>query len=131
MTISQNILIALVNPNAAKEREETQKVLEFIQPFCGVATITSIAIAIFGLFLAASYPILGGIVVLTGLGATLASREIHILSKNVLSLLRSNVLSRGMSSYSAERLVETITKNTWIIKPFFYNSLVVLFNESH
>lgn len=129
MTISQQILVALVDPGAVKEREETQKSMEFIQPISAVTTVASAAIAAFGLFIAASYPIGGGILALTGAGATLASRDIYTMSTNVLSLLKSNVLSRGFASYSTERLVETITKNTWITKPFFYDSLIVLFNK--
>lgn len=126
MTVINRVREAYVDP---RQTEELNNALTIAQAITTGGAMLGTATAIFGLLLARNHPIIGSFFVIPGALTALACREANVMSGNALSI-SDGVTSRATALYSSSSLADTLVNRTWIVKPFFRDTVRVLLDKS-
>ncbi len=97
----------------------------------GVLGVASAASAVFGLILCPWYPILGGVLAVSGVTAAAVSRDVYVIAKNCEDILEDSlikVVNRVGIIWTAQLFVNVAFKNTYFIGPIFGSLAVRVLN---
>lgn len=122
--IVERIRTALIDKDQAESLQRDASIAQIVST---AAIVASLGVAVFALFAAVNFPILGGILFVGSLGVALVSREINVLSGNMLTLL-NDPIKKAASLLSKEKLLDNLIENTWIAKNFLRHFLVTVLN---
>jgi len=112
-----------------KKREEISRAAAHTKALSGLAMGVTGMLSLISLITAVTHPFFGGLGLLIWGIATLAGREVFIISGNVENALSDNgwfgnIISRGINALTPKMFIDSIFKNTWIAGPFFSASII-------
>lgn len=120
MQVFDRIRMALLNPSETgqADRAEILRGATLAKAISGVAIYACGALAITTLIAFRTFPIIGTFFALLWAAAALFSYEANAIATNTEALM-SSVFNRAAASWSTRQFVNSVTKNTLVIGPFF------------